>query len=736
MYIENRKEISTVFDQQNTGFVLLPSGKKFPPDRAGWEKRPYSFQEAQKERGDRNIGIIVPSGYIILDVDDPSALAGLELPKSTKWETRPGRYATWFKCDDCVGPLVERRIHASKSKLILYDSRKLDKNSRYPPVGEIKLRRTYQVIPPSWKEVETKRTKYMFMDGGEIAPRLISLQWLFASLWKNGISLSSKPSSKGTQAQGTGKNETHPKKISAGDGLRKLAVIESERSSLLDTQEGDRNNQLNRSAFLLACAGIDYRSVLDTLLPVARSIGLDAMEIVPTITSGFLAGREQWLKEEGEGKRGEEREVEPSRFIEKGKVIPKRVADDILGEFTIRTRSGDHQIFFYDDGIYNPNGGELIRNEVEKRLGEASNNHIKNEVLGHIRDTTLTDPSEFNSQKSLIHLGNGIFDLDQMKLREFDKDIISTTKLPVRYVEDADCPKFKEFLGQILTPGDASLIQEVFGWCLIKNYRFQKVVMCVGSGSNGKSTLLEVLKEFLGRDNIASIPLQQLARRFTPSQLFGKLANIYPDLPSGAFRETGVFKVLTGGDQISAEVKYIPNFLNFVNYAKLIFSTNKIPETLDESDAFFRRWLLVNFPNVFEGDEADTLLSKKIMTAEELSGIFNWSIVGSRRLIERGGFEYRETEKVRDQYRRMSSSLLAFVEDCVEVAGNEEWISKEEFYNTYIRYCKAERLPTKAKNVVGRELAEHVSVQGGKKRTKEGQVRVWRGIKLLPPVSW
>jgi phage/plasmid primase, P4 family, C-terminal domain len=428
------------------------------------------------------------------------------------------------------------------------------------------------------------------------------------------------------------------------------------------------------------------------------------------------------------GKR-EGAEVELGSFIEEGRVIPKRVADDILGEFTIRTRGGDHQIFFYDDGIYNPKGKELIRNEVEKRLGERSSEHIKNEVIGHIRDTTLTDPSEFNSQKNLTHLENGIFDLDQMKLREFDKDIISTTKLPVRYVEDADCPKFKEFLGQILTLNDASLMQEVFGWCLIKDYRFQKAVMCVGSGANGKSTLLEVLKEFLGRDNIVSVPLQELSRRFTASQLFGKLANIYPDLPLGAFRQTGVFKTLTGGDQISAEVKYSPNFLNFVNYAKMIFSTNKIPETSDESDAFYRRWLLVNFPNVFEGDEADTDLLEKITTAEELSGIFNWAIAGSRRLLKRGGFEYRETEKVRDQYQRMASSLHAFVEDCIEVDAHG-WITKEDFYNHYVDYCKSNNLPVTAKIVVGRELPEHVCVVGGRKRTERGRLSVWEGIKF------
>ena len=736
-----KEKISEIFDQPGTGFVLIPAGWKKPPDRNEWQKKQnqYSFQEAQAQEGIRNVGVVAGNDYIILDVDKPPSLNGLEFPKSTKWETRPQakRYAMWFKCEDRIGTMAKRKRHAGKARLALFDSHQLvevedkkgKKTLQYAPVGEIKLEKSYEVIPPSWKRLEENgnRVEYRFLDGGEIAPQPISLEWLLSSLGEIGIVLSSKPAgtskSKGSKIDiGTEKNETQI------DNLNKTNdCVESEVSKLTNTQEGDRNNQLNVSAFNLALAGVDYKIVYDTLMRVARSIGLDSQEIESTIRSGFSSGIERRIELE---------EVEPSRFIKEGKVIPKLVADDILGEFTIRTRSGDHQIFFYDNGIYNPKGKDLIRKEVEKMLEEASTAFIKNEVLGHIRDTTLTDPSEFNCQKNLIHLGNGIFDLDQMGLREFNKEVISTTKLPITYVENADCPKFREFLGQILTPSDASLIQEVFGWCLIKDYRFQDAVMCVGSGANGKSTLLEVLKTFLGKDNIANIPLQHLGGRFTTARLFGKLANIYPDLPTGGIKETGVFKMLTGGDQIEAERKYSQEPVTFVNYAKMIFSANKIPETSDESDAFFRRWLLVNFPNKFEGDEADTFLGMKITTVEELSGIFNWTIVGCRRLIKRGGFEHRETEKVSEQYRRMSSSLLAFVEDCVEeVAGDEEWVSKEEFYNAYIGYCKAEGLPTIAKNVVGRELAEHVHVQGSTKRTEEGKVRVWKGIRLTLPTG-
>ena len=225
------KKISTVFNQPNTGFVLLPAGRKKPP-REGFLENPYSFQEIQKQKGGRNVGIIAGNGYIIFDVDDPSAFNGLDLPKSSKWETRPGRYATRFKCDDCVASLVKRKIHTGKSKLELFDSKKLDEISRYPAIGEIKLERTYQLIPPSWEELDGNRTEYRFLDGGEIAPHPISLHWLPDSLREIDICLSSNPADKdasmGTVASlGAGKKETPTDKPLVVNDLTPIELVRS-----------------------------------------------------------------------------------------------------------------------------------------------------------------------------------------------------------------------------------------------------------------------------------------------------------------------------------------------------------------------------------------------------------------------------------------------------------------------------------------------------------------------------
>lgn len=57
---------------------------------------------------------------------------------------------------------------------------------------------------------------------------------------------------------------------------------------------------------------------------------------------------------------------------------------------------------------------------------------------------------------------------------------------------------------------------------------------------------------------------------------------------------TGKLKKLTGNDQYPAEIKYKTSF-KFRNCAKLILSCNKIPESDDMTDAFFRRLIIINF---------------------------------------------------------------------------------------------------------------------------------------------
>jgi Predicted ATPase len=132
------------------------------------------------------------------------------------------------------------------------------------------------------------------------------------------------------------------------------------------------------------------------------------------------------------------------------------------------------------------------------------------------------------------------------------------------------CPNslriFKEWVGDKWI-----LLFEIIGYTLYPKYTFNKAVMLVGEGNNGKSTYIRLIKEILGQENTVSISLQTLCENiFAFSQLYRKLANLFADLPSSPIRYTGIFKLATGEDTITADRKF-KDPITFENYAKLIF---------------------------------------------------------------------------------------------------------------------------------------------------------------------
>ena len=279
-------EISTIFNQPGAGFVLLPNGIKFPPLEKAWQEKPHSYQEAVAHHG--NVGILTGSGYIGLDQDRPEAFVGLELPISTTWETRPGRLGMWFVCVDCTPEVLAK--HGKKADHAQF---KLYRDGQ--SVGEIKLRRTYQVIPNSWKTLEDgTRVDYRLLQ--DTPPAEISLEKLLGDLQNLSITFSSKLDANAAKLGNLGKKVRQRRVESDETRTRRYAeaALRDEALALAGTPDGNRNEQLNRSAFALGqfvAAGVLSESeVVSELAKAAINIGLEPEEIEKTIISGLQAG--------------------------------------------------------------------------------------------------------------------------------------------------------------------------------------------------------------------------------------------------------------------------------------------------------------------------------------------------------------------------------------------------------------------------------------------------------------
>lgn len=377
--------------------------------------------------------------------------------------------------------------------------------------------------------------------------------------------------------------------------------------------------------------------------------------------------------------------------------------------------------------------GRISKNLEIVKFREGPSRYKINEILSYIKINSYTPRDWFDSDKNIINLQNGLFNIEKNKLKDHTPDYHSIIQLPIIYDSEADCPHIKKFLSEILDPGDIRIIQEFFGYCLYPRYHIQKAFMLLGGGQNGKSTLINLLKAFLRPENVSSVSLQMLnENRFASANLYGKLANLFADLPAKGIPDTGLFKMLTGGDQIYAEKKGKDSF-NFVNIAKLLFSANLLPKVNDRTDSYFRRWVILNFPNQFLGKSDDKNLIAKLTSEDELSGLFNFAIQGLQRLLVNGDFSYSlTTDQVREDYQRKSDPVAAFSMDCL-ILNVENWIAKDEVYNAYRDYCLHFKLPTVSKISFNRdELPKIVSglEDGGKVGPRGSQKPAWFGIDL------
>jgi P4 family phage/plasmid primase-like protien len=256
--------------------------------------------------------------------------------------------------------------------------------------------------------------------------------------------------------------------------------------------------------------------------------------------------------------------------------------------------------------------------------------------------------------RRMLALRNGLLDLTALargkkaKLRPHDPDWFATTRLPYEFDATADCPRFKAFLAQALdadpktlkplAAGDnrVSVVQEWFGYSLLADNRYQKFLMLIGRGQNGKGTILDVWGEMLHTDNVSSVSLEAMAREFGTEPLVGKLLNLAGDMNEVDPAAEGTLKSWTGEDRVTVPRKYRPA-LEAAPTVKFVYGCNSLPWFKDKSDGIWRRLMVVPFRYAPKTPGAnDSKLRPKLR--KELPGILNWALAGLARLLEQDGF--------------------------------------------------------------------------------------------------
>ena len=275
-----------------------------------------------------------------------------------------------------------------------------------------------------------------------------------------------------------------------------------------------------------------------------------------------------------------------------------------------------------------------------------------NEYLAHIQRRTYISRDDLNPSIEWIATKNCMVNLKTGETQPFSPDFMCTSHIPVKYVAynrdhihnlshlyrpndtgymsdffrlvECPCPLIMKFLYEIISPEDVELVLDFMAYCLWRTYKFNLWMLFNGAGLNGKSILLMLIERFFGVENVSGETLDRLLHRdFSVANLFQKMINVDADVSADViFNNTGIIKKLTGNDLHTGEFKFKKPFA-FRNYAKLFFSCNKIPDTEDYTDAFFRRILIINFTQQFFGEKDNPDLIDRLCTER---GVFRPTI--------------------------------------------------------------------------------------------------------------
>jgi putative DNA primase/helicase len=193
--------------------------------------------------------------------------------------------------------------------------------------------------------------------------------------------------------------------------------------------------------------------------------------------------------------------------------------------------------------------------------------------------------------------------------------------------------------------------------------------------------------------------LQYLSdNKYAPAHLYGVSANICADLSSKGLDNDSYFMTIVGQDKITAGKKF-ESEITFLPYTKLIFSCNIIPATRNKTNAFYRRWCILEFNKQTKLEDVDVDMREKLRV--ELSGIFNWAIEGLERLLKNRKLSYPlSTESVKDIYERGSDSIQSFVYKNIDCENDEGALKKRDVYKRYVEYCNEVQPPLKVENQI------------------------------------
>lgn len=399
------------------------------------------------------------------------------------------------------------------------------------------------------------------------------------------------------------------------------------------------------------------------------------------------------------------------RDKEQSKVIPKRP----LKIFTIEGQVEDFYLsnpFFYDKtGMFwiwnNEQKKYEICDEVDMLNGISElgintiNSKEKGEIINALRQYGRKKIPE-QVPDSWIQFKNEIYDFKKGNVLVSSPDYFITNPIPWDVLISEDTPIMDKLFEEWVGKDYVKTLYEIIAYSCSSNQFMQRLVALVGGGANGKGTFLKLLIKFIGKDNCSTSELKELAdNQFETASIYRKLLCVMGEISYDDLKNTNQIKKLSGEDQIRYCFKGKTPFSE-KSITTIISATNSLPNTPDKTVGFYRKWLIVDFPNQFEIKEGiiDSIPDIEfIRLAAKIKRIIT-ELYSSQKFTNEGSIEERISK-----YEQRSNPLLKFIDShCLEEMGYN--LDLRLFCNQFNKYAQENHLRVQTVKQIAKNLRE------------------------------